>query len=254
VLDIPEVPVIAGRYETCRPDRIEKFPYGPDEISPISTDGTDTQWRHKLHHDTKSVFWLLYWVVGAQPEKDEEEPIDIVIWLWSIRSVTRRIALLRGGLDGATHSIYQPLWPLLDRLARILDVDRHWVKSSDPRKDPGYINEAFQRLILQFILEHRNEKFMQHRIESQPRRPEPMSGLLSLSGDASRNRSLSEPTTRSGTKRLRMAEKMIEVGRRYARCCLFLTVCFQDTPNRDESENQFSGEVDEKWVEVDEEE
>jgi hypothetical protein len=33
-----------------------------------------------------------------------------------------------------------------------------------------------------------------------------------------------------------------------------LTVCFQDAPDGDESENQFAGEVEEKWVEVDEEE
>jgi len=30
-------------------------------------------------------------------------------------------------------------------------------------------------------------------------------------------------------------------------------VCFQDSLDRDESENQFAGEVEEKWVEVDEE-
>jgi hypothetical protein len=33
-----------------------------------------------------------------------------------------------------------------------------------------------------------------------------------------------------------------------------LMVCFQDSPDRDGSEDQFAGEVEEKWVGVDEEE
>jgi hypothetical protein len=251
---MPEVPRIAGRYGTCHPDRIQKFPYIPRKLSPISTDGTDRQWRHELHHDTESMFWvLLHWIVGAQPENEVKEPISATTWVGLTGPVNSRIQLLRGGLNGATHSVYQPLWPMLNKLARILNIDGHWVESSDPRKDPGYINEAFQRLILQFIIEHRNERFMQHRVESQPRRPELMSGLLNLSSRTTRKRSLSEPTNPSGTKRLRMAEKMIEVGRRCTRC-VCLTVCFQYSLDRDESENQFAGEVDEKWVGVDEEE
>ena len=31
-----------------------------------------------------------------------------------------------------------------------------------------------------------------------------------------------------------------------------LTVCFQDSPDEDESENQFAGEGEEQWVGVDE--
>ena len=222
VLDIPEVPMVSGRYETCHPDRIAKFPYRPRNLSIISTDGAGPQWKHELDHDTESLFWLLlYWVVGAQPENEEKELISASFWPRLTGSVDDRIDLLQGRLIGAIHSVYRPLLPLLQKLADILGVDRHWVESSDPRKDPGYLNEAFRRLILQFILEHRNEKFMQHRVESEPRLPELMSGLLSLSSDISRKRSLSEPTIRGETKRLRMGEKMIEVGRRCAQCACF---------------------------------
>jgi hypothetical protein len=150
------------------------------------------QWRHELDHDTESLFWvLLYWVVGAQPENEEKELIVATLWprLTGSESVDDRINLLQGRLIGATHSVYQPLWSLLQKLADILNVDGRWVESSDPRKDPEYINEAFRRLILQFTLEHRNEKFMQHCVESQPRLPEVMSGLLNLSSAISRKRS-----------------------------------------------------------------
>ena len=229
--EIPEVPSSSvERYRTCHPDRIKKFPHRPHEYSLISTEGTDHQWRHELDHDTESVFWVFfYWLVGAQPENETEEPIAADIWAALTGSVNARINLLRRDLLDATHSVYQPLCPLVQDLACILDIDRHWVKSSDPRNDPGYINEAFQRLILQFIVEHRTDKCMQHRVESQPRRPEPMLGFPCPSSDTgTRKRSLSEPTIlseiRGGTKRLRMAEQMIEVGRPPARCVCFNSV------------------------------
>jgi hypothetical protein len=169
------------------------------------------------------VFWvLLYWIVGAQPENEEKEPIDAYTWTGLMGPVNSRIQLLRSDpLNGSTHSVYQPLWPMLDELASILDGEGHWLESSDPRTDPGYITEAFQRLILQFILEHRNEGFMQHRVESQPRRRASIPGLLNLSSGTSRKRSLSEPTIPSETKRLHMVEEVIEVGRGCARCVCF---------------------------------
>jgi hypothetical protein len=206
-LVIPEVPRSAICYETCHPDRIKKFPYRPREAYFISTEGTEPQypqWRHELDHDTESVFWLLfYWLLRAQPENEQNEPIDASFWASFMGSAQARIGLFRSSLDGATHSMYRPLWPLLNKLASILKADRHWVESSDPRNDPGYMNEALQRLILQFILEHRNETFMHCRIGSQPRRPELIPGYLSSSSDTSRKRSLSEPTIPDGTKRLR---------------------------------------------------
>jgi len=89
------------------------------------------------------------------------------------------ISLLQGGgLNGATHSVYRPLWPLLNKLANILNANRHWAKPPDPHNDPGYVNDTFQHLIFQFILDHRNENFMQHRVGSKPRRLESVPGFF----------------------------------------------------------------------------
>jgi hypothetical protein len=192
-LDMPEVPNSVGRYATCHPDRVEKFPDRPREVSPIWTGDTDLQWRHELDHDVESVFWLLlYLLMGAQPENEEKEPIVANIWTALTGPVKSRIHLLRGGLDDITHSVFEPLWPMLNKLARIVNIDRHWVEPSNPRNDPGYINEAFQRLIYQFILEHRNAPFMRHPVESQPRRPKQMSGFLSSQSVPTRKRPLHE--------------------------------------------------------------
>jgi hypothetical protein len=79
-------------------------------------------------------------------------------------------------LDGATHSVYRPLWPLLNKL-----VDRHWVESSKPRNDPGCMNEAFQcsssSIVMKKII------IMHCRVGSQPHPPELISRFPSLSSD-----------------------------------------------------------------------
>jgi hypothetical protein len=139
-------------------------------------------WRHELDHDTESVFWLLlYWAVGAQPEGKEEEPIDSGIWASLTGSVESRSRLIGSQLTRATHSIYEPLWPLLHSLSAVLNVDRLWLESTDPRNHIGYSTEAFQRLILEFMLSHRDRKFMTHKVAHSRRCPNTTPEHLGLS-------------------------------------------------------------------------
>src|SRR6202034_4813126 len=78
---IPEVPQIPAIYEATHPDRNKKFPVFRRKFLDLSTDSTNLTVRHELDHDTESVFWLLlYWVLGAQPEGKEDEPVDLYIW------------------------------------------------------------------------------------------------------------------------------------------------------------------------------
>jgi hypothetical protein len=57
------------------------------------------------------------------------------------------------------------LQPLIKDLAAILVIDSHWLKAPDPRKDTFYVTEAFQRLILKFMIENRGKEFMDRPIE-----------------------------------------------------------------------------------------
>ncbi|KAI0283159.1 hypothetical protein BC826DRAFT_1110371 [Russula brevipes] len=173
IMPIPEVPKIPEPYSRRHPERIKKFPPMEFEFKPPSEGGTNSQFRHELDHDAESVFWLLlYWVVRAQPRQSGEESIDPGTWANLIGSANARNNLLRANLQSATHSAYRPLAPLLDNLAAMLVIDRHWLEESDPRNNPEYLLEAFQRLILQFILEHRNEPFMKLEVARNLRRPE----------------------------------------------------------------------------------
>ena len=61
-------------------------------------------------------------------------------------------------------SFYEPLQPLIVDLSAILVNDSLWLPASDPRKDPLDITEAFQRLILNFIINNRGKEFMDRRV------------------------------------------------------------------------------------------
>jgi hypothetical protein len=192
-ITVPKVPQSPKVYKANHLDRIKKFPLMP-EVSKLSTASTKLTVRHELDHDTESVFWLLlYWVLGAQPEGKDDEPVNAGIWSYLVGTVQNRVDLLRGSFNDTTHSAYKDLHPLLTDLAAILDADRHLLPlpPSDPRNDPGYINEAFQRLLLQFILDHRSQEFMDLKARSFSRR---FGRLVGISFTSS-------PTTHRGPKR-----------------------------------------------------
>jgi hypothetical protein len=173
-MTVPPVPISPECYMIFHPDCIEKFPDQEMETLQVPK-APNIKWRHKLDHDTESMFWLLfYWLVGVQPENAEEQPIDPGIWNDLTANIRGCVHLLQAGtLAGTTHSVYKPLWPLLNALAEILTVNRNWLKSikpSDLQTHPAYVNEAFQRLILQFIVDHRDEhhEFMCHKVSPRP--------------------------------------------------------------------------------------
>ncbi len=170
---VPEVPKSPKCYAEAHSDRIGDFPeeskvfVDPDDLKSQSQ---DDGWRHELDHDVESVFWLLlYWAMVAQPEGSQVEHLSSHIWtgmLGNFKARDRLISSLSSGdpPENLTHSVYEPLWPLISKLAAILVVDRHWLPESNVRKRPEYICEAFQRLILHFIVENRNEDFMTRRV------------------------------------------------------------------------------------------
>ena len=164
---VPKIPDIPDIYAEAHPDRLTKFPIKPEQLILPEADADELQdgWRHELEHDAESVFWLLlYWAMVVQPKNCFEEEINASSWSLLNGNYKEREALIRNigqsALDGFTHSFYKCLLPLIENLAAILVVDSHWLPKSDSRKDPSYITEAFQRLILQFIIKNRDEEFM----------------------------------------------------------------------------------------------
>jgi hypothetical protein len=174
VTAIPGIPNNPDSYAKAHPDRVEKFRNFPKERKIIVpwelNQSQDGRWRHELEHDTESVFWLLlYWAMVIQPEKCPKEKIDVGSFIPlndDHKSRRRLLIALHNELSfNLTHSFYKPLQPLIKDLAAILVIDSHWLPALDPRKDPYYITEAFQRLILKFIIDNRGKEFMDHRVE-----------------------------------------------------------------------------------------
>jgi hypothetical protein len=177
---VPKVPKAPECYANAHSKRVEDFPEEEEKhINPreLMNQSQVDGWRHELDHDVESVFWLLlYWAMVTQPEGHPGGFIDAHWWTGLLGNFNDRDTLIgrlssenpRDPPESLTHLGYKPLVPLIRSLAAILVLDRHWLPKSDSdcRTHPGYLCEAFQRLILQFILSNRNENFMTCRVDN----------------------------------------------------------------------------------------
>ena len=223
---VPAVPDSPKVYTLNHPERIRNFPFEEDKvICKPSPDSVNRQWRHELDHDAESVFWLLlFWAVGAQPVQGDNTKVSTFIWASLTGNVPCRIIFLEGlarygrALSDIINPNYEPLLPLLSDLAAILVVDRHWLDDSETRNNLEYVPEAFQRLILKFILENSDKEFMTEKVIIEFRRVEGLTssfGFLNTSSSRfyAKNilkRPLPKPP-KQRTKRRRVANEITEV-------------------------------------------
>jgi hypothetical protein len=173
---VPGVPQSPDNYSSVHQDRIDEFPNRIAERDIIRSELGEQSpvWRHSLDNDAESVFWLLvYWAVVVQPKhrkKELKEHINSHFWTGLIGDSDERHGLIKLLSEEhwekkLTHSVYEPLETLISQLSSFLIVDRHWLPESDCRSKPEYLNEAFQRLILKFIIENRHASFMDRAID-----------------------------------------------------------------------------------------
>ncbi|KAG8980510.1 hypothetical protein FRC05_006143 [Tulasnella sp. 425] len=223
---IPSAPELYAKH--YHDTRLKTFPPSPpSSLDPIIKRVDTVPWRHELDHDIESVFWLmLYWAMTAQPNggaDGEAEHIAGTAWCGLTGNVVDRHSLLLGiqqGIiaKGAFHSTFQPLDDLFKRLAGILySIDRHWLHPSEKRNDPEYFAEAFQRLILEFLITHNNNNdnsFMNQTIDSNPRETEPPSIQVpqssttnQMSHAASQGKRALSTAERSDSKRRRITQE-----------------------------------------------
>ena len=180
---VPHIHKCPDIYAKVHPNRVLTPPSSAEQlfIEPhkVMNESQDDKWRHELEHDAESVFWLLlYWAMVVQPEKCTEERTDAGSWIGLNNNHTSRSRLIEAAslhhlmAENLTHSFYKPLRPLINNLAAIFVIDSHWLPASDLRKDPYYITEAFQCLILNFIIENRGKEFMDRPVEKTFRKVE----------------------------------------------------------------------------------
>jgi hypothetical protein len=225
VVRVPAVPNSPKPYTLNHPERIKQFPFKQRLlVERASPDSVNRQWRHELDHDAESVFWLfLFWAVGAQPVQGDSTKVSTFTWASLTGNVSYRIIFLQALARGRTVSDiinphYEPLLPLLSDLADILVVDRHWLDDSETRNNPEYVPEAFQRLILKFLLENAENEFMTKKVTLDFRKVEGLTSSLGLPSTSSSRlytenilkRPSPEPPKQQ-TKRRRVAKEMAKV-------------------------------------------
>ena len=235
----PGTPNSPDIYAKAHPDRVKKFSSSTKIfiIDPDLIENTSHgEFRHELNHDAESVFWLLlYWAMVVQPEGSfPKERIHAGSWSNLNGDHESRQHLIGGLHSHITHSFYKPLQPLIRGLAAILVNDSHWLPASDPRKDPFYITEAFQCLILNFFIDNRGEEFMDHRVNKTFRKVRDMqhshasahSFLQSL--DSGKRESVDPVGCVCGSMN----------------SCLFLLLCLQGTDDVEMDGNQSTDDVE----------
>jgi hypothetical protein len=160
-----------------------------------------------------------------QPKDHPEGYLDSGAWTWSLQDFNAREGLIWQFHFGApqlnlTHSVYRPLVPLIRKLASFLVVDRQWLPSSDVRNNPEYINEAFQRLIIKFILDNRDKEFMNCSVDVALRQVKGIAESQTLSSTTKQER---DGTDREkNPKRCRLETGSTEVGCVYSIFKLFV--------------------------------
>lgn len=115
------------------PNRLTCFPSIRDYLEEIVGD-KKPPWRHELHHDAESAFFLLgWWAVHAFPEGGSQ--IEMTAGIWNYRTGTKDFA---DSLDEA----YSPLEDLLYELGAALQSDLHWA-TKEPHTHPEFLHEVF---------------------------------------------------------------------------------------------------------------
>ncbi|KAJ2925742.1 hypothetical protein H1R20_g11347, partial [Candolleomyces eurysporus] len=213
VAGIPKAP---RAYASQHPKRSEDFPPSSATILSEIPDDHPRPWRHDIDHDSESVFWVfLYWAMGVQPNDHPSEPSPSGPWSDLTGSWIARDRLIRApDTDGVVHSFLRPLVSLIVDLSHILRCDGSWLPASDKRSSTGYVGEAFQRLILEFLENNKDKDFMREKLKIEERRSiDPMIWLLSIPITKTDQR-LAEEQARAQKRKLAEIEDAEEQDRR----------------------------------------
>ncbi len=165
-----KLPDICTSYEAALPDRVKRFACQISGHQPgIVRNPTKVIARHALRHDAESVYWVLvWWAICAAPEGRASSPVRSTLWnnLTSSDCDDRPTMIKDSDLDPS----YNALQSLLNNLASYLEHDLHWATEA-PFNDPEFLHEAFQRHILNFLIENKDEDFLLLPTSGKPREP-----------------------------------------------------------------------------------
>ncbi|KIM24503.1 hypothetical protein M408DRAFT_26973 [Serendipita vermifera MAFF 305830] len=166
---------VLPRYKKALGNRLEVFPAKKKEFVeiPAKSKMKPEDFRHLLRYDAESVFWFaMWWCIQAQPAEKSiaEEKIPHSLWVNLAGESGSRNALFVKDFPSYPflHSSYARLVTLLDEMREHLQGDLDYSKDED-KKNPEYVHEALQRVLLKFLVENDKEEFMDLQMADQPR-------------------------------------------------------------------------------------
>jgi hypothetical protein len=179
--ELPPMPAVASQlhtqYESLLKGRLKAFPPANDmdELKVRRGEADSSKFRHLLRYDAESVFWcLVWWCIQARPDKVPDEELSHAHWSTLIDNddQMRDSTFISKFPRSCLHSYYSKLNELLDDMRKHLqgDLDLSELKKGKPE----YVHEAFQRLILNFLITYKDEAFMDLKKHHFPRQ---VSGL-----------------------------------------------------------------------------
>lgn len=169
---IPAMPEIHSKllshYRALLPNRVQEFPANEEEILQAPAETFEAGFEHLLRYDAESVFWCMYWwLIQAKPKDSQGNKLnslDSLDWLNFIGvgdgDVDARYGYVAVRKPFPLHPTYAPISRLLEKMAEHLRIDLKFSKDKIKSDNPEYLCEVFQRLILNFLVEHRQADFL----------------------------------------------------------------------------------------------
>jgi hypothetical protein len=169
---MPQLDAARALYHEYVGDRVQTFPKNEKESCDLGEDEPLSPFQHNLRYDAESVFWLLlWWSLQIKPEDDNEDPEDIIkspYWHGLTGEIDLRDEIFITRFPRSIlHRRYQPLEGLFKLMAGQLTGDHGLLPS---RQHDEYLHEAFQRLILEFMLKNYHEPFINLKVHDQLRK------------------------------------------------------------------------------------
>jgi hypothetical protein len=178
---LPPMPGIDSKlqssYQEMLEGRVKAFPINEQELLAMSSveDAPLDEFQHLLRYDAESAFWLLlWWCIQAQPAKGVSSVILHAYWSILVSGDNIRESFINNFPRNCLHPSYSELTTLLIDMGRHLQGDLKFSKTKE-RKEPDYIHEVFQRLILNFLVTNEDKPFMNLAKVDKPRPVEDLS-------------------------------------------------------------------------------
>jgi hypothetical protein len=156
-------------YDACfpgHPDLRTEFPSNGDKTVRKHEPTQIKDFRYEPRDDAEAVFWLLlYWFMQARPagtmdDKDELESDHWNTFTGGHEGSDPRTAFVDRFPSQIFHHKYKDFEPLFRDMTDILQGDPDVLDVDVDRKNKEYLIVALQRLLLNFLVKHRESRFM----------------------------------------------------------------------------------------------